>query len=149
MDLSINVGTRRLPVNPYKITGRHSETLNSKIGEIRAKLTLPKGLDLEPGETREDYEVRYKEWAEARNKEQKSKPLSEILTEAKTLDLDTTLGFMYDCVNAIAETFTSQGVDVELLKDLPVYEVNNYVVRVCRFAKVPVELALIEIEGDE
>jgi hypothetical protein len=146
-DLFLQVGNRRVSVNPYRITGSHTKQLNDKIGEARAKANAPKDLAPEKGETKEDYDKRRSEWLKTQNENHDKRTVDEILKENNTLDLASSLGFMYDCVNAIAETFQTRPIDsLDELDNEPLYEVNNFIVRVCRLARVPIELDIIKLE---
>lgn len=147
-DFALTVKGKTLKVSPFRITGDHSEILNKKLGEARAKAAMPKDLPIEEGESAAAYEKRHKAWLKAQSKENSKKAFKDLILENKTLDLSGSTGFLYDCVVAIAETF-EQDIDRSALSSIPLFQVNNFIFNVCKYARVPVEVAFIDPNIDD
>lgn len=173
MDLYLNVGSQKIVVNPWRITGVMSETLYGKIEDVIMN-SLFKEFPPLAGETREAYNARYAKWVEEKKEAAKKKdeapkkgkktaaepeaaedePENETLKEFVRRQLNLTkyedqMNYLYDCVKAIAETFDNQGhkADIKALKDCPLIEVNNFVFKVCKYARVPISLEEITLES--
>jgi hypothetical protein len=151
-DIYLDAGKGNILVNPAKITRRQSEAINSKLVEARVKNSDFGKLPPEDGETKDDYNARFKEWAEKQDADRKeSESAWDVLKRnfEYRIYMDN-MNFLFDCVKGIAEV-TGQGnkVDDDRLADIPLFQVNNFVVKVCKVAKVPCEFEEIVITTDE
>ncbi len=163
-DIFLNIGTNRLIVNVYSITGNQSKDLNNRL-DLAVMNSLFKDLPPLENESREAYDKRHSAWREARAKSareekinppttKKKKAATDEVAEAAKVDEEETLlafiksslnltkyddqmDYLIDCVKAIAETFgQTNKVNAAALMNEPLFEINNFVAKVCKYARI-------------
>jgi hypothetical protein len=151
-DIYLDAGKGNILVNPGKVTRRQSEAINAKLVEARVKNSDFGKLPPNDDETKDEYNTRFKEWAEKQDAERKDKESAWDVLKRNfeyRIYMDN-MNFLFDCVKGIAEvTGQSSKVDEDRLADIPLYQVNNFVVKVCKVAKVPCEFEEIIIQDGE
>ena len=178
MDVFLNIGSQRLTVSVYSITRSISQTLNSKLDDAIMK-TLFKEFPPLANESREAYDARHKVYLESRKEVAKrakeetdsipkkgkkaavaEEPAEEDIPNEtlrdyvrKQLQLtkyEDQLDYLFDCVISIAETFNQASkVDVKALDNVPLLEINNFVFKVCKYAKIPIGLSEEKMSYDD
>jgi len=150
-DYYLNIGGNQLTISPFAITPRKSLDLNEKITTLKIKFSPFGKLPPEDGESKEDYEKRFKEHF-AKQDEGKDDETAEQFLERmyKSTQHSDNLDYLYECLLAVAEVFGKSGmVNKEAFMDLPMVSVNNFVVNVMTKAKVPCGLVLEDLPTTE
>lgn len=141
-DLYLKIGDNKILVNPSSITRRMSDQLNCKITKARIDNSEFKEVPPKEGETKDEYQERLKEWGKEQSKLRKGESAEEFLTRNfEYRAYKDNWGYLNDIVKAIAEvTNQANKFDEESLKDTPTVDINNFIFRVCKVAKIPCEI---------
>lgn len=146
-DYFIMIQGQRLFVNPMAITVKKSNQLNEKITEARIKNSAYNKLPPKDGESKEAWLERFKEHVKSEDEQKKDESASDYVKRAfDPVAYKDNVNYMYDCLVAIAETFNQPNkVTKEGFEDTSIVEINNFIARVLKKAKVPTEFELEEI----
>lgn len=148
-DLFLKVGLNSITVNPSSVTRRMSDSLNQKLTQARIDCSDFKNVPPKAEETKEEYKERVKAWAEEQDKLNKDESADAYLKRQFEYRIyDDNMNYMYACVKAIAE-MAGQGHklgEISALDDVPIIQINNFVARVCKVAKVPIEFQEIQVD---
>lgn len=155
-DYYLDVAGTKIIISPYTITPRQSMALYEETKRLRIKYSDFGKLPPNDDETREAYNERFKKEMQKKaeeSKENKEELAKEALDKAYDLPVyKDNLEYLHDCVLAIVHVFSPamiSKVTKEALQDTPIMETNNFVVKIFRQSKVPIEFSLMKVEEDQ
>ena len=145
-DFYLDIGDKKIVINPSNISKREADKLNRKITQARIKNSAYGKLPPKEGETKPEYDKRYAEWAKEQDAKLKDETMEEFTQRMySSIAYEDNMNYMYDVLCAIAEAY-DQGFKVtpEAFLDVPLGQANNFIVRVLNKAKIPIEFVLEE-----
>lgn len=148
-DYFVIIGGVRLSINPHAITPNHSNKLNEKFTEARIKQHMYSKVPPKKDEKKEDWIKRYNDQIKKEEEKLKDELASDFVKRAiGDYGFKDNQDYMYDCLYAIAEVFDqATKVTKEGFANSSISDMNNFIARVCKKAKVPTEFTVDT--GDE
>lgn len=149
-DYYLDINGAKMTINPFNITPRMGAMLNEKITNARVAAFVSGKIAPEEGESKTDWIKRFNQHIKEENdKYQEEDAYSFIKRSVSTSVHKDNMQFMFDCLKSISEVFGQESkVTQDGFDNASVELMNNFICRICKKAKVPIEFSIDDLTPD-